>query len=254
MATIAARRAPSLNVIGRLKVLASPARHHRARNTIASRRIGSLSTRPTTARSGPAGADAASCVDGRCAYFTLSTSSPAPRSFSSSPAPTSRHRCSRGVCARAERVRRAPPRSHGRARLDFQQFLTRRHPYHHHRRTSHLFATLALRSVRNLGGVPAVYADPRSSSDDDDARSHSASGLSIIAPALLNQASRCTGHAPRRVAHGSSEGRRSQQLRRTLVARTAPRCASTCWSHRLLTRGLWAMAGASLGFTNRSRS
>ena len=114
-----------------------------------------------------------------------------------------------------------------------------------------LLATLALDRVRNLAkGILPVYADPSLDWLAIMVTAAIALGTGLlfgIAPALSIGGADAQDTL-RDESRGSSEGPHSQRLRGTLVAGQLALCVSLLVGAGLLTRSLWAMTGASLGF------
>jgi predicted permease len=114
-----------------------------------------------------------------------------------------------------------------------------------------LLATMALENIRDLTArVLPVYAEPSLDWPAMLVTAALALGTGLlfgIAPALAIGRSD-THHTLRDESRGSSESRQSQRLRGTLVAAQLGLCVSLLVGAGLLTRSLWAMTGASLGF------
>jgi len=114
-----------------------------------------------------------------------------------------------------------------------------------------LLAIVALDRISDLAkGALPVYAEP--SLDWGAILATSALALCTgvlfgLAPALSVSRSE-TQRTLRDESRGSSEGRHSRRLRGTLVAAQLALCVSLLVGAGLLTRSLWAMTGASLGF------
>jgi predicted permease len=114
-----------------------------------------------------------------------------------------------------------------------------------------LLAIVALDRISDLAkGALPVYAEP--SLDWGAILATSALALCTgvlfgLAPALSVSRSE-TQRTLRGESRGSSEGRHSRRLRGTLVAAQLALCVSLLVAAGLLTRSLWAMTGASLGF------
>jgi predicted permease len=113
-----------------------------------------------------------------------------------------------------------------------------------------LLAMLALDRVRDLAGrTLPVYADPSLDWGAMLVTAGLALGTGVvfgIAPAMT--LGRDNQGTLQEESRGSSDSRHSRTLRGALVAAQLALCVSLLVGAGLLTRSLWAMAGASLGF------